>query len=679
MVEPESPLSYNSSMNGIKNIRNIAIIAHVDHGKSTLADRLLEVTGTVIGSKMQAQLLDSLALERERGITIKLAPVRLKYKYVSETSSEIPRLALLSRNDNDEIAASATPPRNDEFGEFMINMIDTPGHVDFTYEVSRSLAAVEGAILLVDATSGIQAQTLSHGLNALEQNLTLIPVINKIDLPNANLEKCTKELTDTFGFLESEIILASGKTGEGVDEILRAVVERVPAPEGKESEVSKVAEEPNDGLLDTSVLDSDEIAASATPPRNDGGGNALKALIFDSFFDAYKGVIAQVRIVEGIVPDVNSKIYFLGTGAESVLLEKGYFAPQLTQVEVLQEGEIGYIATGIKEPDLVRVGDTITGGWNVENGKWKEVEPLPGYKVVKPMVFVGLYPIDQSEYHDIKENLERFRLSDPAFSYEAEHSNALGAGFRCGFLGLLHAEVVQERLSSEFGVDLLATAPTVSYLVEGEPLTNPAELDFSRVKNIKEPWVNLKIFTPQDYIGPILELVQDKRGKLSNMQYFGKQVELLLEMPLSEMITDFYDRLKSVSSGFASLDWELLEYRDVDAVRVDILVGGEKVDALSTIVFRAKAESLGRKLTERLKEVLPRQNFAIALQATIGGQIIARETIAPFRKDVTAKLYGGDRTRKDKLLDKQKKGKKKMKMIGRVEIPQEAFLSLLKS
>ncbi len=584
------------------NIRNFSIIAHVDHGKSTLADRLLEITGTVAKEKLKPQLLDSLALERERGITIKLAPVRMNYTLYAT--------------------------------RYVLNLIDTPGHVDFSYEVSRSLAAVEGAVLLVDASQGIQAQTLSHGLAALEQNLTLIPVINKVDLENADIAKSKKEIIDTFGFLESEIILASGKTGQGVEEILKAVIEKVPEPK---QELEK----------------------------------PLRALIFDSFFDSFKGVVAQVRIVEGSVPGIGTPIHFLGTKATGQVLEKGYFTPQLTQSERLEAGEIGYIATGIKTPDLVRVGDTIATNFNVEQ--------LPGYKEVKPMVFVGLFPIDQDEYHDIEDALERFRLSDPAFTYEPEQSKALGAGFRCGFLGLLHVEVVQERLSEEFDADLLATAPSVEYLVDDTLIHNPSELDPSHMKQVKEPWVKLAIFVPQNYIGLVMELVQDRRGKFLNMVHFGLQVELSYEMPLSEMITDFYDKLKSVSSGFASLDWDFLEFREVDAVRVDFLVGGEKVDALSTIVFRDKAEVVGRKLVKKLKEVLPRQNFAIALQAAIGGTIIARETISPFRKDVTAKLYGGDRTRKDKLLEKQKKGKKKMKMIGNVEIPQEAFLSILKS
>ena len=589
-------------------IRNFSIIAHVDHGKSTLADRLLEITGTVPKERLKEQMLDSLALERERGITIKLAPVRMNYTLNSL--------------------------------QYILNLIDTPGHVDFSYEVSRSLAAVEGAVLLVDATQGIQAQTLSHGLAALDQNLTLIPVVNKIDLPNSDVEKVKKELIDTFGFLESEIILASGKTGLGVEDILKAVIERVPEPK---QEVE----------------------------------NQLKALIFDSFFDLYKGVIAQVRIMEGETAANQSRIVFLGTKANGQIIETGFFSPQLTSGYTLKAGEIGYIATGIKESDKVRVGDTISTDFSTT--------PLPGYKQVKPMVYVGLYPIETGDYFELKEALSKFKLNDPAFSYLPEQSAALGSGFRCGFLGLLHAEVVQERLSKEFNVNLLATAPSVEYLTykvasdQEIAVNNPSEFDPTFMKMIKEPWVKLQIFTPQRFIGSVMELVQEKRGRFLNQTYFGVQVELSYEMPLSEMITDFYDKLKSVSSGFASLDWDFLEFREVDGVRVDILVAGEKVDALSTIVFRGRAESVGRRMAEKLKEVLPRQNFAIAIQATIGGNIIARETIAPFRKDVTAKLYGGDRTRKDKLLEKQKKGKKKMKMIGSVEIPQEAFLTILKS
>lgn len=613
------------------NIRNFSIIAHVDHGKSTLADRLLEITGTVAKDKLQPQLLDSLALERERGITIKLAPVRLRYKY---PSVQVPN-EILNPNHQNSLKSLETLNLELSDSEFILNLIDTPGHVDFSYEVSRALAAVEGAVLLVDATKGIQAQTLAHGLAALEQNLTLIPVLNKIDLPNADVEGVSKQLIDTFGFNQDEIMFVSGKTGEGVAELLQAIVEKVPPPK---QEIDK----------------------------------PLKALIFDSFYDAFKGVVAQVRIVEGVTPPDQSQITFLGTKSFGHVLETGFFAPQLTVNQGLKSGEIGYIATGIKTPDLVRVGDTISTTF--------EVEQLPGYREVKPMVYVGLYPIDNADYFELKEALGKFKLTDPAFSYLPEHSEALGSGFRCGFLGLLHAEVVQERLLGEFNVDLIATAPSVEYHLGEEPVTSPAQLSQGEnIKDLREPWVKLEIFVPQTYIGAVMELVQDKRGKFVDMHHFGEQVELKYEMPLAEMVTDFYDRLKSVSSGFASLDWELLEFREVNAVRVDIMVGGEKVDALSQIVVREKAEYIGRRMTEKLKEVLPRQNFEVAVQATIGGKIIARETVSAFRKDVTAKLYGGDVTRKNKLLEKQKKGKKKMKMIGKVEIPQEAFLSILKS
>lgn len=616
-----------------QNIRNFAIVAHVDHGKSTLADRLLEITGTVQKNKMQEQFLDSNPISRERGITIKLAPVRMVYKLPNHKLQVPNKSHIQNTNSKNNLELGDL---NLEFSssEYILNLIDTPGHVDFSYEVSRTLACCEGVVLLVDATQGIQAQTLSHGFSALEQNLTIIPVVNKVDLPQADVEKAKKELMDTFGFLENEIILASAKSGIGVEEIIQAVIERIPAP----------------------AQDIDK---------------PLRALVFDSFFDTYRGVVAQVKVVEGKTPPHQSPIYFLGTKAEGYVLEAGHFAPGLIPAKEIKAGEIGYIATGVKQANLVRVGDTIA--------DTASIAPLPGYKEVKPMVFVGLYPIDSDDYVTLKEALHKFKLNDPAFSFELENSAALGAGFRCGFLGLLHAEVVQERLQTEYNVDVLATAPSVAYLVDGESVTNPSDLDFALVREIQEPWVKLHIFTPKDYIGPLMDLVQEKRGMFLNMQYHGIQVELSYEMPLSEMITDFYDKLKSLSSGYASLDYEFLEYRVVDAVRVDILVGGEKVDALATIVFRQKATGLGRTFVEKLKEILPRQNFAVPLQAAIGGTIIARETITPFRKDVTAKLYGGDRTRKDKLLEKQKKGKKRMKMVGKVEIPQEAFLTLLKS
>lgn len=582
------------------NIRNVTIVAHVDHGKSTLADRLLEITGTVPKDKLKPQLLDSLALERERGITIKLAPVKMSYAL------------------------------NSTF--YILNLIDTPGHVDFSYEVSRSLAAVEGTILLIDAIQGIQAQTLSHAKAALQQNLVLIPVINKIDLPSANLESASLQLQETFGFREDQIILASAKTGSGVEEILKAVIERVPSP-------STQVEKP------------------------------LRALIFDSFFDPHKGVVAFLRIMEGQTPQIGSSIHFLRTGALGEVLEVGFFTPELTPTKSLKAGEIGYLATGIKQPDLVSVGDTIS--------TERSALPLSGYQKVKPMVYIGFYPTEPKEYGKLKEILSKFRLNDPAFSFEPEHSQSLGAGFRCGFLGLLHAEVAQERLTREFGINLIATSPSVEYLADGQLIRKPSELDPS-IRRLKEPWVSLKIFTPDAYLGSILSFLETKRVEFINRQHLARQITLFLQMPLSEMITGFYDQIKSISSGYASLDWEFLEYRQVEAVKLSILVSGRKVDALETIVYRPNAQVIGRKLVAKLKEILPRQNFVIALQAAIGTKIVARETIPAYRKDVTAKLYGGDRTRKDKLLEKQRAGKKKMKMIGQVAIPQEAFLSVLK-
>lgn len=616
-------------------IRNFAIIAHVDHGKSTLSDRLLELTGTVPKEKMREQFLDQNPISRKRGITIKLAPVRMHYKIRNSNIEARNNTKIQNPNDQNHFVFRAS---DFEFAdsEYILNLIDTPGHVDFSYEVSRTLAAVEGALLLVDATAGIQAQTLAHGLTAMEQNLVLIPLINKVDLANADIDSCKKQLMETFGFSNDEILLVSAKTGEGMQSVLASIIDKIPPPLGDR-------EKP------------------------------LRALIFDSFFDTYKGVVAQVRIVQGSTPKVGSPIVFLGTSAIGEILEVGYFSPALAPTQQLLCGEIGYIATGIKEPNLVRVGDTIT----VSNSR---IEPLPGYKEVKPMVFIGFYPIESSKYVDLKEALEKFKLTDPAFSYQPEYSSALGAGFRCGFLGLLHAEVVQERLGNEFGVELIATAPSVAYLWEGKTITNPSQLpEGENIQGLQEPWVKMQIFLPQQYIGNIMELTKDRRGKFVTMRQYGIQVELVYELPLSDMVTDFYDRLKSVSSGFASLDWEFLKFQEVHASRVDILVAGERVDALSMVIISQKAQAVGRRMVERLKGVLPRQNFEVAIQAAIGGKIIARETVSAYRKDVIAKLYGGDRTRKDKLLDKQKKGKRKMKMVGKVEIPQEAFLTILKN
>ena len=585
-------------------IRNFCIIAHIDHGKSTLADRLLEITGTIEKRKMREQLLDTMDLERERGITIKLQPVRMMYK------------------------------------GYLLNLIDTPGHVDFSYEVSRSLAAVEGAILLVDASQGIEAQTLAHLHLAKEQGLTIIPVVNKIDLPGANVEGAKRELAHLLSIGESEILEVSGKLGTNVELLLDAVIAKVPAPKGN--------------------LDKD-----------------LRALIFDSVFDKYKGVIAYVRIVDGAVK-AEELIRVMATKVDAEVLEVGTFAPGLVKAKALSAGEIGYIASGLRDVNQVRVGDTIT------LSKSDTVKALPGYKKVQSFVYAGIFTIDNNDYSKLREALQRLSLNDAALIYEPENSPALGFGFRCGFLGLLHLEIVKERLEREFDLDLIATAPTVSYEItetSGKKIliNNPTDLpEITKLQTIAEPWVKLEVISPIDYLGGIIDLLQKRRGIQKNIEHLDRErVLLIYEMPLSTIVVDFYDQLKSVSSGYASMSYEFLEYREGDLVRVDILVGGKVVDALSMIADRSVAVKLGKAVIEKLREVIPRQNFKIVLQAAIGGKIIARDEISPYRKDVLAKLYGGDRTRKDKLLEKQKKGKKRMKMVGQVEIPQEAFLKLL--
>ena len=601
-------------------IRNFCIIAHIDHGKSTLCDRLLELTKTIDQRHMQEQVLDTNPISRERGITIKLAPVRMKYK-----------------NYNN-------------YNDYILNLIDTPGHVDFAYEVSRSLAASEGAILLVDAMTGVQAQTMSVYRQAEELGLKLIPVVNKIDLPAASPEDVALDMIHLFGFSQEEILFVSAKTGQGVRELLQAVVERIPLPSGK-----------------------------STQP--------LRALVFDSHYDTYLGTVADVRIVDGILD--KQPLVLLANQMCFSPVEIGVFSPQRQPVEKLIAGEVGYVATGLKSVAFVKVGDTITksqipsktrlasGGTNHKS----QILPLPGYKEPKPMVFLGIYPVENDNYPNLKEALEKLHLNDAAFSFNEEFSGALGKGFRCGFAGLLHAEVVQERLEREFDLDLIASVPNVAYEYEyqGEKvkIQTASQLP-DLVDRVFEPWVGVEIFTPQKYMGNLMELLDKRRGKLINMEYLSGGLRLVYEMPLAELITDFFDRLKSVSSGFASLDYELIDYRDVIAVRLDILVHHERVDALSQVVVKDRAEEIGRELVKRLKKVIPRQLFEVALQAATGGKIIARETIKPFRKDVTAKLYGGDQTRKDKLLKKQKKGKKRMKQIGRVIIPQEAFLAVLK-
>lgn len=586
------------------NIRNFCIIAHIDHGKSTLADRFLELTSTIAKREMKQQLLDTMDLERERGITIKLQPVRMEWQGM------------------------------------ILNLIDTPGHVDFTYEVSRSLAACEGAILVVDSTQGIEAQTLANIHLAQQHNLTIIPVVNKIDLPNSDKEKTTAEIIKAFGFSQEEILYCSAKTGEGVEAILQAVIERVPAP-----------------------------AIEADKP--------LRALIFDSSYDQHRGVVAFVRIVDGSLKK-NERIQTLGTKTSADALEVGYFRPKFSPSTELKTGEVGYIVTGLRDVRKARVGDTIT---NVST----EIKALPGYKHITPMVYASIFPVSGDDYPELRDAIEKLKLNDAALEFEPEHIPALGFGFRTGFLGLLHMDIVQERLTREYGLSLVLTAPSVEYKItlknkEEKIIHTPAELpDPSMFETISEPWVAIEILVPQAYIGGILELITSRRGSYKNMEYLSNErVLITAEIPLANIIIDFYDKLKSVSSGYASLNYELLEFRESDLVKLDILVAGEKVDALSIIAHRTVAENDGRHLVDKLKSLIPRQQFEIALQAAIGGKIIARETIPAMRKDVTAKLYGGDVTRKMKLLEKQKKGKKRLKRIGQVDIPQEAFLAILK-
>jgi len=591
-------------------VRNFSVIAHVDHGKTTLSDRLLELTGTVSKREMRDQLLDSMDLEREKGITIKARAVRMDWT---------------GRDGQD----------------YLLNLIDTPGHVDFNYEVSRSLAACEGALLLVDASQGIEAQTLANAYLAVEQGLVVIPVINKVDLPSIDLDLVREDLHTTLGFRDDEILLASGKTGLGVAELLHAVVERVPAPVG----------DPN---------------------------GRLRALIFDSHYDAYKGVVAHVRISDGAIR-ADDRIHLMATGKESDLLELGIFAPDAIPRAQLLAGEVGYVATGLKAVADCRVGDTLTLAAD------PATEPLAGYRPAKPMVFAGFYPTSSEDYPALRDALEKLRLNDASLIYEPENSQALGFGFRAGFLGLLHLEIVQERLEREYDVDLIATSPSVEYRVitqAGEEIAvdNPALLpDPSIIDEVREPWMKVTIIVPKQYVGPVMDLSQGKRGTLMDMSYVDPvRAMLTYDMPLGEVIVDFYDQLKSRSQGYASLDYELREYRAADLVRLDVLIAGTVVDALSMIVHRDRAAGTGRVLCAKLRELIPRQMFDVAIQAAIGGKVIARETVKASRKDVLAKCYGGDITRKKKLLEKQKKGKKRMKMVGAVEIPQEAFLAVLR-
>ncbi|GIW28811.1 MAG: elongation factor 4 [Meiothermus sp.] len=590
-------------------IRNFSIIAHVDHGKSTLADRILQMTKAVSDREMREQFLDSLELERERGITIKASAVRLFYQ--------------------------------SKAGEtYIFNLIDTPGHVDFGYEVSRALAAVEGVLLVVDASQGVEAQTIANFYLAMEHEHTIIPVINKIDLPGAQPLEVALEVEEVLGIPADECIFASGKTGQGVDEILEAIVARIPAPKGRPE-------------------------------------HPLQALIFDSIFDAYQGVIPYVRVMDGSIQPGDS-IRIWSTGKVFEVDKVGVFRPgTLEPVGQLGPGEVGWITAAIREIGDAQVGDTITSAQNPCEA------PYPGFQPAKPVVFAGLYPTDTQEYNRLREALEKLKLNDAALSFEPETSEALGFGFRCGFLGLLHAEIVQERLEREFDLDLISTAPSVIYrvkLTSGEEIEihNPSELpNPDKIEAIYEPYVKLTVYTPEEYVGSIMQLLQEKRGKMGNMHYMGKRVELVYEVPFGEILYDFHDRLKSISRGYASMDYEQAGYQEGDLVKVSILVNEEPVDALAFIAHKDKAYGIGREIVDKLAEVIPRQQFAVPIQAAIGGKIIARATVKALRKDVLAKCYGGDITRKKKLLEKQKEGKKRMKAIGKVDVPQEAFLAVL--
>ncbi len=591
-------------------IRNFSIIAHIDHGKSTLSDRLLERTGTLTRREMSEQVLDQMELEREKGITIKAKAVRMDYQAPDGETYEL-------------------------------NLIDTPGHVDFTYEVSRALQACEGAVLVVDASQGIEAQTLANLYLALDNNLTIIPVVNKIDLPAAEPERVAQEIEDLMGIPREDIILASAKEGIGIDELLEAIIQRIPAPRGQRHQ-------------------------------------PLRALIFDSHYDQYKGVIAYVRVVDGAMT-ANTPLMLMSMQQRLDALEFGVFKPRMTTVPELAAGDVGYVATGLKSVREVSVGDTVTTADNPAD------TPLPGYRPAKPMVFAGMYPVDTEQYYELRDALEKLKLNDASLIYQPENSVALGFGFRCGFLGLLHLEIVQERLEREYDLNLLVTAPSVEYEVlkrDGEIVTvdNPADLPSpAEIETIEEPWMQLSIFTPSEYIGTVMELVRNRRGTLEKMEYLDEiRVHMTFEMPLAELIVDFYDQLKSRTRGYASLDYHFLGNRAGDLVKMDILVNEQPVDALSLIVHRDKAREKGAALALRLKEVIPRQLFPVPIQAAVGGRIIARETVKAMAKNVLAKCYGGDITRKRKLLEKQKEGKKRMKRLGNVEIPQEAFMAVLK-
>ena len=600
------------------NIRNFCIIAHIDHGKSTLADRMMEITGTVEKRQMKSQLLDSMELEREKGITIKLTPVQMKYK------------------------------------GYELNLIDTPGHVDFSYEVSRSLQAVESAILVVDATQGIQAQTLANVYLAIEQNLTIIPVINKVDLPAADVERVSNEIINLLGCDPSEIIPVSAKTGLNVEKVLDRIIEFAPAP--------------NKSSVDTSLTDHTTVFATNSETR---------ALIFDSYFDDYRGVVLYVRIVDGSI-NKNAAIQMLAAQTSGIALEVGILKPEMSPKDSLNEGEVGYIVTNLKTTREAKVGDTVT------LKKAPAKNPLPGYKNVLPFVYAGFFPVSNDQYKDLKEAIEKLSLSDSALRFEPENSPVLGFGLRIGFLGLLHMDIIKERLEREFKLDLVVTNPSTNYEVtlnSGEELEikSAANLpDASTIAEIREPWVKGEIILPVSMIGNVLQLIVEKRGLQKNISYLEDRALIDFEAPMANLLTDFYDQLKSLTSGYASFNYEINGYRAEDLVRVDFLVGGEKMDALALMCHRSEADALGRSITKKLKEVIPRQNFEVALQAAIGARIIARETIGAFRKDVTVKIHTGDRDRKAKLLEKQKRGKARMKRFGKIDIPSEAFTVMLK-
>ncbi|HXZ96830.1 MAG TPA: translation elongation factor 4 [Burkholderiales bacterium] len=592
----------------MNHIRNFSIIAHIDHGKSTLADRFIHVCGGLSEREMGPQVLDSMELERERGITIKAQTAALNYR---------------ARDGR----------------VYLLNLIDTPGHVDFSYEVSRSLAACEGALLVVDASQGVEAQTVANCYTAIEQGVEVVPVLNKIDLPSAEPERVIKEIEDIIGISAKDAVQASAKTGQGVEDVLEAVIHRIPPPKG-----------------------------NADSP--------LKALIIDSWFDNYVGVVILVRVVDGMLKPKN-KILLMSSGASYLCEQVGVFTPKSKLKDSLSAGEVGFVIAGIRELEVAKVGDTITLTSNPAK------QALPGFKEIKPQVFAGLFPVDSNEYDALRDALEKLRLNDASLHYEPETSQALGFGFRCGFLGLLHLDIVQERLEREYGVQLITTAPTVVYQVllrNGKvmEIENPSKMpDTSKIEEIREPIINATIFVPQDYVGPVITLCIEKRGAQKNLQYLGRQVMLTYELPLNEVVMDFFDKLKSLSRGYASLDYEFKEFRSADLVKLDILINGDRVDALSLIVHRSNSQYRGRELAEKMRELIPRQMFDVAVQAAIGSHIIARETVKALRKNVLAKCYGGDVTRKRKLLEKQKAGKKRMKRVGNVEIPQEAFLAIL--